>query len=51
MKRQKFDLVKKYFEAGLWDLGRVENAVWMGWISEAQFEAITHISFDARENK
>ena len=49
MKAQKYDLVKRYFNAGLWDLGRVENAVWMGWITERQFEEITAHPFDAEE--
>lgn len=49
MKTQKFDLVKRYFDAALWDLGRVENAVWMGWINEKQFEEITHLPFDAED--
>lgn len=44
---KKYDLVKKYFEAGLWDLVRVKNAVLKGWITEEEFEEITGVPYEA----
>ena len=37
----KFELVKDYYERGLWSLTRVRNAVVKGWITIAEFEVIT----------
>ena len=38
---KKFDLVKKYYDNGLWDIHRVRNAVVKGWITEEEFMMIT----------
>ena len=37
----KFDKVKKYYDAGLWDLSRVQNAVDKEWITSAEYKQIT----------
>lgn len=37
----KYDLVKKYYDKGLWDIDRVRKAVVKGWITEDEFESIT----------
>lgn len=42
----KFDKVKSYFEAGLWDLTRVKNAVLKGWITAEEYETITGEAFE-----
>lgn len=42
----KFDKVQGYFEAGLWDLSRVKNAVRKGWITAAEYETITGEPFE-----
>ena len=36
----KYDKVKKYYDAGLWDLTRVQNAVIKGWITAEEYELI-----------
>lgn len=38
---KKFDLVKRYYDAGLWDIHRTKNAVAKGWITEEEFTLIT----------
>lgn len=42
----KFDKVQGYFEAGLWDLSRVKNAVRKSWITAAEYETITGEPFE-----
>lgn len=42
----KFDKVQGYFEAGLWDLSRVKNAVLKGWITADEYETITGEPFE-----
>ena len=37
----KFELLKKYFDDGLWDKKKLKNAVIKGWISKDEFELIT----------
>ena len=37
----KFELVKHYYDRGLWDINRVRKAVEKGWITEEEFEEIT----------
>lgn len=37
----KFELVKKYYDKGLWNITRVKNAVVKSWITEEQFKEIT----------
>lgn len=37
----KFELVKSYYDAGLWKKKAVRNAVMKGWITAAEYEEIT----------
>ena len=37
----KFELVKGYYERGLWSIQAVRNAVARGWITAAEYEEIT----------
>lgn len=37
----KFDLVKRYYDTGLWKKKAVRNAVAKGWITAAEYEEIT----------
>ena len=37
----KFELVKTYYNKGLWNITRVKNAVVKNWITEEQFKEIT----------
>ena len=37
---KKFELVKKYYDNGNWDLYRVEMAVVKNWITKDEFETI-----------
>ena len=37
----KFELVKSYYDAGLWKKKAVRNAVSRGWITAAEYEEIT----------
>ena len=39
-KSAKFDLVKRYFDDGVWSIQRVRNAVGR-WINEDEYEEIT----------
>lgn len=41
MHSKNFEKVKKYYEAGLWGLNRVRNAV-DKWITEKEYEEITN---------
>ena len=38
---EKFQTVKKYYDAGAWDLARVKKAVEKGWITEAEYKTLT----------
>lgn len=38
---KKYELVKEYYDNGLWNLTRVRNAVIKGWITPEQFTEIT----------
>ena len=38
---KKFNLVKKYYEHGLWNKKRVHDAVAKGWITAAKYKEIT----------
>lgn len=38
---EKFELVKGYFDSGLWNTTRVKNAVVKGWITAAEYAEIT----------
>lgn len=37
----KFELVKNYYDSGLWKKKAVRNAVSRGWITVAEYEEIT----------
>lgn len=37
----KFELVKKYYDNGLWSITAVRNAVAKGWITAEEFKEIT----------
>lgn len=41
MTSKKFDLVKSFFDLGLWDASRVADAVYKKWITESEFRQIT----------
>ena len=43
----KFELVKTYYDKGLWNITRVKNAVVKGWITEEQFKEITGEDYQA----
>lgn len=37
----KYNLVKNYYDKGLWDINRVHKAVEKGWITAEEYEEIT----------
>ena len=43
----KFELVKTYYDKGLWNITRVKNAVVKNWITEEQFKEITGEDYQA----
>lgn len=45
-KSKKFDLVKEYYDAGLWSIKKVRNAVVKGWITVEEFKEITGEDYD-----
>lgn len=45
-KSKKFDLVKEYYDAGLWSIKKVRNAVVKGWITAEEFKEITGEDYD-----
>lgn len=38
---KKYELVKKYYDEGLWDINRVKRAVVKEWITAEEYETIT----------
>lgn len=42
-----YDKVKGYYDAGLWDLTRVKNAVVKGWITAEEYAEITGETYTA----
>lgn len=38
---EKFELVKGYYDAGLWSAKAVRNAVGKGWITAEEYQEIT----------
>lgn len=38
---KKFNIVKKYYDEGLWNIEMVRNAVAKGWITAEEFKLIT----------
>lgn len=44
---KKYNLVKKYYDKGLWKIGAVRNAVLKEWITEEEYETITGEAYEA----
>lgn len=44
---RKYELVKKYYDGGLWDINRVKRAVVKEWITAEEFELITGEPYSA----
>ncbi len=44
---KKFNLVKRYYDNGLWNKAMVRNAVVKGWIAAAEYEEITGEVYEA----
>ena len=44
---KKYNLVKKYYDKGLWKIGAVRNAVVKKWITEEEYRAITGEAYEA----
>ena len=43
----KFELVKTYYDKGLWNITRVKNAVVKNWITKEQYKEITGEDYQA----
>ena len=43
----KFELVKTYYDKGLWNIARVKNAVVKNWITKEQYKEITGEDYQA----
>ena len=43
----KFELVKSYYNKGLWNITRVKNAVVKNWITKEQYKEITGEDYQA----
>ena len=43
----KFEKVKGYYDAGLWDMRRVHDAVAHGWITTSEYQEITGLEYVA----
>ena len=44
---EKFELVKRYYDRGLWNEYRVRMAVVKGWITPEEYEEITGEKYEA----
>ena len=44
---KKYNLVKRYYDNGLWNKAMVHNAVVKGWITAAEYEEITGEVYEA----
>lgn len=44
---KKFELVKRYYDQGLWSKARVRNAVVKEWITAEEYELITGEVYEA----
>lgn len=44
---QKFEKVKTYYDAGLWNKAMVKNAVKKGWITAEEYQMITGEPYEA----
>ena len=47
----KYYKVKNYYDDELWNVEMVRNAVLKGWITEAEFEMITGVSYKEEKNE
>lgn len=45
---KKYNLVKKYYDKGLWKIGAVRNAVVKEWITEEEYRAITGETYETK---
>ncbi len=43
---KKYEMVKDFYDRGLWNLTRVKNAVIKEWITEEEFKMITGYEYD-----
>lgn len=43
-----YDLVKQYYDDGLWDINRVRNAVVKHWITPEEFYEITGEPYESK---
>nr|DAI45374.1 MAG TPA: hypothetical protein [Caudoviricetes sp.] len=46
---KKYNLVKKYYDKGLWKIGAVKNAVLKEWITEEEYAAITGEIYESED--
>lgn len=44
---EKFELVERYFDSGLWNTARAKNAVVKGWITADEYTEITGEPYEA----
>lgn len=49
-KKSKFEMVKNFYDNGLWKENRVRDAVVKGWISPENFKEITGEDYDEQED-
>lgn len=49
MQNPKYQKVKVYYDKGLWDIGRVRDAVAHHWISESEYASIVGESYERRQ--
>ena len=42
----RFEKVKNYYDKGLWNISRVRNAVFKGWITKEEFFEITSVCYE-----
>lgn len=45
---KKYNLVKKYYEQGLWSKKRIRDAVLKEWITEGEYEIITGEKYEVQ---
>ena len=50
-KKSKFEMVKNFYDNGLWKEKRVRDAVVKGWISPENFKEITGEDYDEQEDE
>ena len=43
---KKYELIKNYYDSGLWDINRVRAVTEHGWITAEEFEEITGQPFN-----